>query len=395
MAGSPDSPGATNVSDTGALWTFLTALSAVSDELERARLTATGLPSLLSCDVSGVALLRESDSTWQLTLQKDGHQLDSLVGNRVKTDLEGLARESFGRSGPLIVTTGGSETNTQIPPAIAKLGVQCLAVVPLMTLHHRLGLLFAGRRGGHTFSQPEESALLTLAEHLATGIENLRLYQTLQQHSRDLESLVAERTEKLRTAEERRRMLLEINNAIIANLDKRSLFEAVSKTLAKTLSFDRASLTLLDRETDTLRVYALTDPLPSDPTVSAGAEFPRRGSHLASVFDHKQPLIRRDLEAEHRVGLEDRLHHDGLRSYVAAPLMRHERVFGTLNIGSRAPDRYSEDDAALLAEVAQQVALAVENTLAHEEIAALKTRVEQENLYLQEEIQIDPADGCP
>ena len=69
--------------------------------------------------------------------------------------------------------------------------------------------------------------------------------------------------------------------------------------------------------------------------------------------------------------------------------MRHERVFGTLNIGSQAPDRYSEDDAALLAEVAQQVALAVENTLAHEEIATLKARLEQENLYLQEEIHID------
>ncbi len=48
------------------LWTFLTALSGVSEELERARLTATGLPSLLPCRLSGVALVDESEATWSL-----------------------------------------------------------------------------------------------------------------------------------------------------------------------------------------------------------------------------------------------------------------------------------------------------------------------------------------
>ncbi len=47
----PDS--AQDVQDTPALWTFLTAISGVNDELERVRLAATGLPSLLPCDVSG------------------------------------------------------------------------------------------------------------------------------------------------------------------------------------------------------------------------------------------------------------------------------------------------------------------------------------------------------
>ena len=49
-SGGPDSGG------THPLWTFITAISGVSDELERARLTATGLPSLLSCRLSGIAL---------------------------------------------------------------------------------------------------------------------------------------------------------------------------------------------------------------------------------------------------------------------------------------------------------------------------------------------------
>jgi transcriptional regulator with GAF, ATPase, and Fis domain len=43
----------------------------------------------------------------------------------------------------------------------------------------------------------------------------------------------------------------------------------------------------------------------------------------------------------------------------------------------------------LLQEVAGQVTLAIENMLAYEEIASLKARLEQENIYLQEEIRTE------
>ena len=388
MAESVGPLGAQDDQGTHALWTFLTAISGVTDEFERGRLTATSLPSLLSCHLSGLALLNDDEATWHVSLQQGGRQLDAPDVDDVLADVEALAQEAFRRSGFMTATAGGQSGDCAVPAAIENLGVQCLAVAPLMTLHHRLGILFAGRRHTDAFPQADVTVLLTLAEHLATGIENLRLAKRLQLYSHDLEGLVAKRTEELSNEKEQHRLLLEINNAIIANLDRRSLFEAVSQTLGKTLSFDRASLTLLDRATDTLQVYALADSLP-DHVVKTGTEFPRDGSHLAPVFDQKRPLIRQDLQAEHRIGLENRLFEQGIRSYVATPLMRKGEVFGTLNVGSLAPNRYSEGDADLLAKVARQVALAVENTLAHEEIAALKSRLEQENLYLQEEIEIE------
>src|SRR5262249_51360616 len=48
---------------------------------------------------------------------------------------------------------------------------------------------------------------------------------------------------------------------------------------------------------------------------------------------------------------------------------------------------------SLLTAIAEQVALAVENLLAYEEIAALKARLEQENQYLQEEVRSEAAFG--
>jgi formate hydrogenlyase transcriptional activator len=54
---------------------------------------------------------------------------------------------------------------------------------------------------------------------------------------------------------------------------------------------------------------------------------------------------------------------------------------------SKTKAQYSEKDAEFLQEVANQVALALENMRAYDEVAALKTRLEKENIYLQEEIR--------
>ena len=74
---------------------------------------------------------------------------------------------------------------------------------------------------------------------------------------------------------------------------------------------------------------------------------------------------------------------------MAVPLIAKREPFGALNIASRSPDMYSDAEAEFLMEVGQQVALAVENTLAYEEITQLKARLERENLYLQEEIRTE------
>jgi formate hydrogenlyase transcriptional activator len=57
------------------------------------------------------------------------------------------------------------------------------------------------------------------------------------------------------------------------------------------------------------------------------------------------------------------------------------------------PGRYGEAEASLLAAIAEQVALAIENLLAYEEIAALKARLHEENVYLQEAVRTEAAFG--
>jgi len=147
----------------------------------------------------------------------------------------------------------------------------------------------------------EERAIESLKQGATDYVLKQRLSRLVPAVKRALQE-TEERVERkraqeaLRQSEERHRVLLDINNAIIANLDKRSLFDAIAKALRQIIPFDQVRLTLLDPVKDLLRVHALAGVVPPKQFVPIGTEFRRQGSHLAPLFDERRPLIRRDLE---------------------------------------------------------------------------------------------------
>jgi formate hydrogenlyase transcriptional activator len=191
--------------------------------------------------------------------------------------------------------------------------------------------------------------------------------------------------EILRKSERRKHSLLEINNAIIPNLTHDALHHAICEALRRVLPVDRASLALYQPDRDTLRIVALERDWHLD-YFAVGTEMGLKDSHHGWVFEHQRPLLRRDLETEWQYPIEQRLLDTGLRSFCLAPLILGGKTVGTLGIGSDKVNQYSEQDAEFLQEVANQVTLAIENMKAYEEIRSLKTRLEAENVYLQEEL---------
>jgi len=344
---------------------LLATTGAARDEAESMRLLATGVPALVPAGLSGVAL--RGDDGWETVLQQEG----GLPGgpDLSAPEFDELLAAGTARDGPVL-------RDEAIPRRIRGLGIRQLAFVPIRTLEGTLGLLIAGRSAG-TISDDDVALLQTLADHTAMSIENDRLH-------RNLEALVEKRTTHLR-------LLLEANNALVGNLRRESLLHAVTDTLRAAMPFDRASIVFLDHERDVLVVGAVAGPAGTELRIPAGVEMPRSTSHLRAVVDERRPVRCADLASKRRTPEEDRLLEEGLRSYVAVPLIAKGQVIGTLNVG-RAGTAMSEDDVELLSEIASQVALAVDNMLAYEEIGRLKARLEMENRALQEEIQTRRSD---
>ena len=335
---------------------------------------------MVRCDLSATALLDEDEAGWSLVLQSGRRQLSEEQAKPAVPELGELLDHAMG-SGDLSVLR--SEDS---PVFFREAGVRSLAVIPILTLRSRIGLLLVGKGPDESFSGDDSFILRTLADHFAVAIENLRLHRRLERHSEELEELVEERTTELQKSEQRQRVLLDVNNSIVVNLDRESLFDATLQSLRGLLDFDLAALALLDSAGDSIRIWALATE--SAEGMHVGDEFLRAGSHLQPAIDEKKPHIRGDLEKGTRVGREDLLLQQGIRSYVAVPLVAKGRTLGALCLASKTPHRYSPEDADLLLELAGQVALAVDNMRAYEEIADLKARLQQESLYLQEEIKL-------
>ena len=192
----------------------------------------------------------------------------------------------------------------------------------------------------------------------------------------------------LRKSEEQNRSLLEINNAIITNLTQQALLHSISEALHPVISFDRCAITLYQPERDSFRFLAVEGELLSD-YFRTGLEFSRNETCGSWVFDHQRPLVRRDLEKEQQYPNERRLASEGIQSMCVVPLALQGECIGLLSFVSLQRDRYSDEDAVFLQEVANQVALAIQNMQSYQEIDSLKARLEKENVYLREELRAE------
>src|SRR4051794_31253089 len=173
--------------------------------------------------------------------------------------------------------------------------------------------------------------------------------------------------------EERNRTLLEINNAIVTSLRRDELLHAICEALRPVLPFDRAAINIYEPETDMLRLLALETGHKSQFVV--GSTLNRKDSASGWVFDNQRPLLRRDLQREAQYEAERLAMAEGIRSLCIVPLAFHGNRLGTLIILSKNVGQYTDADAEFLHDVANQIALAIENMKSYEEIAALNDRV--------------------
>src|SRR4029077_16462045 len=134
-----------------------------------------------------------------------------------------------------------------------------------------------------------------------------------------------------------------------------------------------------------LRLVVAESAIPSE-LFTPGLELPLEGSHAGWAFRHQRVFFRPDLAEERQYEGEAVLLREGFRSLVVVPLVVRGTSIGTLNLGSLKPMQYGPPEAELLREVANQLALAIENMREYEEIGRLKAQLERENIYLKEEI---------
>lgn len=255
-------------------------------------------------------------------------------------------------------------------------GIQSAYCFPLLSHDHVLGVLTISSLTEKTFESEDITLLGEAAKQIAIAVENALNY-----------GYVLKARQELARERDRLQLLLETNNAVASHLEVRDLFASITASIRRVLKADVISLTILDPELNQLKLYALDFPGQKG-FLEEGTTCTLCGCPASTAITQREPVVlsRQELDQSEST-VSKRLVAEGVKSACCVPLLLRDRTLGALNVGSLQEEAFTQADAEMLSEVAKQIALAVANSLAYQEIAALKDKLAKEKVYLEEEIQ--------
>jgi formate hydrogenlyase transcriptional activator len=177
--------------------------------------------------------------------------------------------------------------------------------------------------------------------------------------------------DELQLERDRLSLLMELTSQIVSNRDLHNSLRAVSTTVRQVMECNSVAVYLPDRESSSLRLFALDSPNGSQTHSRHGSSLEESHSHkdLCEVFRTGTPFLSTE------------------RRSCAVPLVSRNRVLGVLELGLLVNQSFSKENLEFLTRCANQLAIAIENAFAYGEIKELKARLAREKLYLEDEIR--------
>jgi formate hydrogenlyase transcriptional activator len=253
---------------------------------------------------------------------------------------------------PVVIPFIDRETSFPIvAERLFRLGLRSLCALPLSTAHRKLGSLVFASHLDDAYSNEDQQFLSTVANQIAVAMDDAR-------------------------AQARLRLLLDITNRIVTKLELRDILREIVASIRHFMQCDSVGVSLPDPEDGELRRYAVDHAGYEEMSVGPASE------RSKTVFRTGKPLFatKEEVAADPQGAMPN-------MSLCLYPLIIRERVLGVFGFGSSRENAFSEDDLTFLGQVANQIALAVENALAYGQVSELKDKLAQENVYLESEIR--------
>jgi formate hydrogenlyase transcriptional activator len=248
---------------------------------------------------------------------------------------------------------------------------------PISSARRQMGVLIFATSAGGNYSAQDIELMNSVAIHISTVLETALALDAAESYKRNL---ARER--------DRLKLILEINNHTISHLDMSALFRAASKSIRAYFDNAFTGFWLFEEKSSQLELLSADFPRGLGfrdhvtTTVLGEDETAKMRARVATVLgpneiDHLPESIAKSLRD------------NSIASVVCVPLVGTKGPLGIVSLGSREKDAFNRDDADLLAQIANQISLALENALAYRRVTFSCRRLEDERHYLESEIQTE------
>ena len=249
-----------------------------------------------------------------------------------------------------------------------KMGLGSSMRVPLITPHRRLGVFGIIRDTVDPFSEEEISFLGLIGRVVAFALDDGLNLRHAQHQSDQL------------------RLLLNLTNRITSNLELRDLLRAVAANIREVIQAEGVSVSLQDAASEKFKVFAID--FPHGKGVLKEELLVRPSTAVKKALETLRPVVSHTCDGNELASeASDIVVAEGLRAYCSIPLVNRGRPLGILSILRTTEAPFLPGDVDFLSRASGQIAIAIENALAYQEISQLKDKLAQEKLYLEEEIR--------
>jgi signal transduction protein with GAF and PtsI domain len=236
---------------------------------------------------------------------------------------------------------------------------QAFLSVPVITKNEVIGVINVQHRRSHRHSASEKALLVTIANQVGGAIENARLYEETKRKAMQIETLS------------------KVSKTITSNHYLDEMLHLIVSMMAETMNSPICSIMLLDERKEELAIKAtqsLSQAYAKKPNIKV------HKSLLGRVVLDRRPLVIRDVTQEKGYLYPDLAKQEGLRSLISVPMMIKDSVIGVFNLYTAQERQFSQEEVQLLSTVANQAAVAIENTKLMSETIAMQEALETRKL---------------
>ena len=232
--------------------------------------------------------------------------------------------------------------------------------MPVTCANGCLGSFVIGSNQPAAYSQEDIRFLSLVTDVIAPAMDNAINFDSLRRTQDDLKA------EKGRL-----QLLLDLRSQIVSNLEIRHLLRTTSAMVRRMIQCDAVAIHLPDKESSSLRLFAINshEHASRDEENNGGVEGSTSGELVYEAFRSRMPILCRD------------------NAGYVLPLISRNRVLGVMELNQQKEQVLLHQDVEFVSQIADQVALTLDNAQADAEVKELKEQLSREKLYLEDEIR--------
>ena len=236
---------------------------------------------------------------------------------------------------------------------------QAFMSIPILSKDEVIGVMNIRNMEAHAYPEHQVNLLFTVNRYLGSAIQNAIIYEDVIRKAKQLD------------------LLSEVSRTIVSDHYLKEILQLIVAMTAKVMDSQICSIMLLDEKRNELFIAAtqsLSQEYLNKPNLRVGQSISGR------VVLEKRPITVLDVTEESGYMYPEVARQEGIVSLLSVPMMLKDRAIGVINSYTKSEHKFRQEEISILQAVANQAAVAIENTHLSEEILTAREALESRKI---------------